>query len=378
MSVVLTLIAAMTLTTAEERGHQILQKMLAAIRDVKTVEVRIEGENLLDRTVTKGHILASNSSIHYWTKFESSSGLTEYAVLKGKQLRYTDSDGQRKDRELPIPRIVMNNACSLGLDINDLFWDANIVRELSPSNSFYVHQEEIDGAICDLVGFVRTRNDGEQITTIRYFWIDRSSGLPRAYQRHGFVRGRSSAGTKWVIKETNLNSEIREELFEQIPEKVLRGPEPVQNRVERAWKSGDAIPDMLLESMELKSIKLKDQVKGRTLVTFWAPWCGPCKAEIGALYEIAEVKAGQIKVIAIGVGDSKQNIRRYALEKPLPIVFAIDPDCERSSSVLNSAFGVTAIPRSFLFNEYGQLIREWVGFESKEALQKKLVNGTDN
>lgn len=38
-----------------------------------------------------------------------------------------------------------------------------------------------------------------------------------------------------------------------------------------------------------------------TLVDFWAPWCGPCKAIAPVLEDIAEKYAGKLKVVKLDI-----------------------------------------------------------------------------
>jgi len=81
------------------------------------------------------------------------------------------------------------------------------------------------------------------------------------------------------------------------------------------------------------------------LVDFWAEWCGPCKMIAPILDEIAEEKAGKVKIGKVNV-DENQDIA--------------------------SKFGIRAIPTLLLFKG-GQVKEQMVGMIGKKDLEKKLA-----
>jgi len=58
------------------------------------------------------------------------------------------------------------------------------------------------------------------------------------------------------------------------------------------------------------------------LVDFWAEWCGPCKMIAPILDEIAEEKAGQIRIGKLNVDDAPDIARRFeVMSIPTMILF---------------------------------------------------------
>ncbi len=58
------------------------------------------------------------------------------------------------------------------------------------------------------------------------------------------------------------------------------------------------------------------------LVDFWAEWCGPCKMVGPIVDEIADEKAGSLKVMKLNVDDNPNTARQYGVMSiPTLLVF---------------------------------------------------------
>jgi thioredoxin 1 len=80
------------------------------------------------------------------------------------------------------------------------------------------------------------------------------------------------------------------------------------------------------------------------LVDFWAEWCGPCKMIAPVLDEIADEKAGAVKIAKVDVDHNQ---------------------------ALSARFGIRAIPTLLLFKN-GAVQDQMVGMTSKRDLVSKI------
>lgn len=108
-----------------------------------------------------------------------------------------------------------------------------------------------------------------------------------------------------------------------------------------------------------EKVKLSDQ-KGKVVVlTFWASWCGPCRAELPHLEALQEhVSKEKLVVIAIPYEESEDRIgelRRMAREWKLTLL--VD-----AFGAIASRYDVTSIPHLIIIDRVGKIRSVHVGY----------------
>lgn len=81
------------------------------------------------------------------------------------------------------------------------------------------------------------------------------------------------------------------------------------------------------------------------LVDFYADWCGPCRMMAPVVHQLAEDRAGSVKVVQVNVDEAQ---------------------------ALAASYGVSSIPTLAYFRG-GKLRGSSVGFLPREALEEKLA-----
>jgi thiol-disulfide isomerase/thioredoxin len=87
------------------------------------------------------------------------------------------------------------------------------------------------------------------------------------------------------------------------------------------------------------------------LVNFWATWCPPCRKELPSLQVFSTRFAGQDLVI-IGISDEEAGkVEPFVHRQGISYPILLDP-----GRVVNKAFAIDGIPKSFVYDRSGRLV----------------------
>ena len=76
----------------------------------------------------------------------------------------------------------------------------------------------------------------------------------------------------------------------------------------------------------MKEVKKLDNLKGLTLVDFWAPWCGPCKA-VSPILE--SVKIDSVEIVKFNIDEHNVPDELGIRSIPALVMFKDDKEIDR-------------------------------------------------
>ncbi|NVO16608.1 MAG: TlpA family protein disulfide reductase [Rhodoplanes sp.] len=104
--------------------------------------------------------------------------------------------------------------------------------------------------------------------------------------------------------------------------------------------TGDTPPAFTLDDLAGHRITLDDSPGRVVLVHFFATWCEPCRAELGALRDFAaRHEAHALTVLAVDVGEVDARVRRFVATTDFDHPVLLDRD-----RAVAKAWGISALP----------------------------------
>ncbi|MBR6800456.1 MAG: TlpA family protein disulfide reductase [Eubacteriaceae bacterium] len=135
--------------------------------------------------------------------------------------------------------------------------------------------------------------------------------------------------------------------------------------------AGDVVvPDFTVYDKDMNPVKLSDFRGKPVIVSFWASWCGVCKAEMPDFNAAYEKYGDEVMFMMINVTDGTQETKESADEflATVDYTFPIYYDTTLEAGI---KYGVSALPTSFFINSDGGLVG-WGNYIDAATLEQAI------
>jgi peroxiredoxin len=155
-------------------------------------------------------------------------------------------------------------------------------------------------------------------------------------------------------------------------EAACRGLKPAANNAALGILPTRA-PDFQAQDYTGKMVKLSDFRGKVVLLRFWGSWCETCKAEQPSLEDLAAT-SDDVVVLAVASDGDWDGIRKKLAGGSSTTVL-LDPPGEGAIGPVATAYGVSAVPESFIIDRDGiaryYLVnrRDWRGTVARTCLR---------
>jgi cytochrome c-type biogenesis protein CcmF len=131
---------------------------------------------------------------------------------------------------------------------------------------------------------------------------------------------------------------------------------------------GQAAPDFALDLLDGTTLTLADMRGKVAVINFWATWCLSCERELPDLQTLWEAYQGQgVVVVGVAFQDEEAEVQEMAARLGITYPLGLEP-----AGRISRAYGITAVPETFVIDAQGQVACVHIGPVNAEELAAEL------
>lgn len=165
---------------------------------------------------------------------------------------------------------------------------------------------------------------------------------------------------------TNDADEVPEnEIQDAIDENQVNNNESEKNNDETQDKEPVMAPDFELKSIDGSLIKLSENRDKNVLLNFWYTGCGFCVTEMPDLQKLQDAYPDDLLLLAINVGENKDEIEAFMDENKLSFTVLLDEDM-----LVAYDYGIRSFPTTIAVNKKGEVAGGYIGMLTYEQMEQ--------
>ena len=114
-------------------------------------------------------------------------------------------------------------------------------------------------------------------------------------------------------------------------------------------------------------LKLSDLAGQPIVLTFWATWCPPCRAELPDFQAAYETYGDRVTFVMLNVSESIETAQAFFAENGYTFPLYADLDDDASN-----AYGVTGIPTTIMYDAAGNILDSHIGMIDGNTLTEGI------
>lgn len=136
----------------------------------------------------------------------------------------------------------------------------------------------------------------------------------------------------------------------------------------RLLRNPDAAPEFVVRDVEGKTLSPADFRGKVVLLTFWATWCGPCRAEVADLIALQQRYKDRLQIIGLSVDEGPAaEVQSFVQRRKINYRVAIAPE-----ELQDKFGGVQGLPTVFLLDTSGRIVQKHVGLRNPELYEMEI------
>jgi peroxiredoxin len=130
---------------------------------------------------------------------------------------------------------------------------------------------------------------------------------------------------------------------------------------------GRPAPVFTLQDLEGRPFDLSATSGHIVLLSFWASWCGPCRAELPTLARLQKELGTELVDVVLVAMDNPVKAERFLKKTHLEARSLVD-----ENGALTKVYGVRTLPRSFVIGRDGMVRHVLFGGSTEKVLRNTI------